>query len=836
MASDRPADGPAPRRLRPRDLAALELLGRPVWAFDLGSRRIVWANGAAVRFWRARDQGALLGPEFGAVLAASHGRMAEVLARRRGAEPVTERCTFYLADGPVTVDGVGSAVVLDDGRPALLVEAAPIDSGAEPALARGAEALRHTCVLIALYDADGGAVMRNPAALAAYPGPNHRFDDRFAEPAIAERAWAALQGGEPFSAEVAVVTAAGLRWHVVDARRTHDPSTGRDLVLVNERDLTELKRVEADLRERGRQLSAAQEVARLGDWRFEPGTGRFACSPQLYRIWGIDPATVTPTLAAVCRLIHRRDRKAAREVLRRAAEDGAAVETEFRIVQPSGAERCVRVQARGERDGRGGVVAVFGICQDVTERKRSEERIRYLAHHDALTGLPNRALFLDRLDQALARAAREDELVAVLQLDLDRFKDVNDTLGHAAGDHLLHVTADRLRRCLRRQDTVARVGGDEFVVLLPGLKRPTDAARAAEQIVRAVGEPVPYDGREIHTAASVGITVYPLDDTQPSQLVRNADIALYRAKAEGRGTYCFFVGGMKAEVERRELLETELRRALAEDEFSLDYQPEVDLAAGQVAGFEALLRWRHPERGPIVPAEFLAVAEESGLMGPIGELVLRRAALQMRGWLDAGLRPGRIAVNLAPAQFRRGDVARTIAALLRETGLAPACFEVEVTEGLFLGRHPETIAEALRRLDRMGVRITLDDFGVGYASLTHLKRFPVRRLKIDRSFVRDITTDPEDATIVRALIGLGHSLGMTVVAEGVETREQLDFLRWHECDYAFGRLFAGPLAGAEVPGFLADAPALVEKLRWTPTAAEATPNRRRRTPRLTRPN
>ena len=443
------------------------------------------------------------------------------------------------------------------------------------------------------------------------------------------------------------------------------------------------------------------------------------------------------------------------------------------------------------------------LVLDLSERKRAEERVRHLAHHDPLTGLPNRALFHDRLRQALAQAGRHGERAALLLLDLDRFKDVNDTLGHDAGDALLREVARRLLGRVREGDTVARLGGDEFALVLSPPASPRAAAELAARVGAALAEPVEHAGIPVHTGVSVGVTLFPDDGEEPERLLKNADVALYRAKAEGRGTCRFFVPDMRLGVERRRALEDELRSALARGELEPFYQPKVRLADDRVVGFEALVRWRHPTRGLVGPDEFLPVAEEAGLGAAVSDLVLRQAVARARAWQEAGLELTCLAVNLAPAQFRRGGLARTVRSVLDEAGLAPGCLMVEVTEGVFLGRDAGRVTEELEALHATGVTVALDDFGTGYASLAHLRRFPIGALKVDRSFVRDLLVDPGDATIVRAVVGLGHSLGMRVVAEGVEDEGQLAWLRLQGCDYAQGTLLGPAMPAEEVPGWLA---------------------------------
>ena len=459
-------------------------------------------------------------------------------------------------------------------------------------------------------------------------------------------------------------------------------------------------------------------------------------------------------------------------------------------------------ELRGKSVRYGGKLARVVAMRDIATRKQTEDHIRRLAHQDSLTELPNRSLFLDRLGLAMAQARRDGRPMAVLQLDLDHFKDINDTLGHPAGDTLLRACARRLQSIVHDTDTVARIGGDEFAIILTGLERPTDAGRVAQRIIARLLEPISCQGHEVHTGTSIGITIFPDDDTDPDQLLRNADIALYRAKANGRNTYSFFVEAMKRQVERRKELEAELRRGIVAHEFSLHYQPQIRLADRKVVGMEALMRWRHPTRGLVLPSEFLAVAEDAGLIVPIGLVTLSQACAQARAWRDAGLDFGRIAVNLAPAQFKARNLAYAIDDALQSAGLESRHLGLEVTESAFLDRSTDQVAQTLSRLHAMNVQISLDDFGTGYASLAHLKRFPIDRLKIDGSLVRDIGIDASNTAIVRTVISLGHSLGLEVVAEGVETEEQCAFLLEHGCDIAQGYLFGRPIAADDAWHYL----------------------------------
>jgi diguanylate cyclase (GGDEF)-like protein/PAS domain S-box-containing protein len=452
-------------------------------------------------------------------------------------------------------------------------------------------------------------------------------------------------------------------------------------------------------------------------------------------------------------------------------------------------------------DKAGRITHYVAVFSDITERKASEARIAFLAQHDSLTGLPNRALLHDRLDQALANAARYGKRIALLFLDLDRFKTINDSLGHMMGDQLLQGVALRLSNCVRETDTVSRQGGDEFLIVLTDVEVPDDAARVAEKILDRLRPPFDIDGQQLGTSFSIGIALYPEDGNTVESLMKNADTAMYHAKENGRNTYRFFDERMNVNALERLHLENGLRRALENEEFSVYYQPQVDLASGRIIGTEALLRWFSGVMGGISPARFIPLAEECGLIVPIGEWVLKTACRQARQWQDEGLPAIPVAVNLSALQFRRADIVATVSRALEESGLEGCWLELELTESLLMQSGPEVEA-TLGRLKALGVRLSIDDFGTGYSSLAYLKRFPVDRLKIDQSFVRDITEDPDDAAIVRAIIQLGRSLRLEVIAEGTETPEQMDFLRYERCTAAQGYLFAPPLPAEAVTELL----------------------------------
>ncbi len=458
--------------------------------------------------------------------------------------------------------------------------------------------------------------------------------------------------------------------------------------------------------------------------------------------------------------------------------------------------RWVRVSKRRTKSGR-----IVSILTDISERKESEATIERLAMEDALTGLPNRTQFHSKLSDAIEQSDRTNRLVGVMLLDLDHFKKVNDTLGHPAGDELLRQVSGRISDCLRSTDTVARLGGDEFAVIVTNAQEPVAITTIAERIVDSIAQTFDLDGQEIHTGTSVGITIYPHDRGQSDQLLRNADMALYRAKEEGRGTYQLYDDQMQEEVQARRSLESDLRRALDRGELRLVYQPQFDCNSGALVGAEALLRWRHPERGDISPVEFIPIAESTRLIIPISEWVLATVCRQNCAWQQSGAVQTCISVNISPLHFKQNNLADRIAAILTEAGLESQWLELEITEGVAMSEGSEA-KRTLNELKALGIKLAIDDFGTGYSSLNRLKQFPVDRLKIDQSFVRDITTDWDDAAINSAVIQIGHSLNIKVIAEGVETKAQFEFLVEQGCNEAQGYLFSPPLDTEDFVAFV----------------------------------
>jgi diguanylate cyclase (GGDEF)-like protein len=425
----------------------------------------------------------------------------------------------------------------------------------------------------------------------------------------------------------------------------------------------------------------------------------------------------------------------------------------------------------------------------------------YLAQHDSLTDLPNRILLNDRLAQSIAFAHRRQRKLALLFLDLDHFKHINDSLGHAIGDRLLSSVAERLRACVRSSDTVSRQGGDEFVILLAQVKNAQDAGTTAEKILLALSKPYRIGEHELHITASVGIVTYPDDGIDAEGLLQNADFAMYQAKDSGRNNLQFFQSDLNVTALERQSIETDLRHAIERGELVLHYQPKVNLTTGAIAGVEALVRWRHPLRGLLHPSQFISVAEEFGLIVPIGQWVLREGCRQAKAWQNSGLTPLRIAINVSAVELRNKKFVEGVRAILKETGLEPRYLELELTE-TFLMQDASPTATVLEALKDMGVQLALDDFGTGYSSLSYMRRFPIDTLKIDQSFVRNLATDADDASVVSAVINMGSSLHMGVVAEGIETREQLAMLREQRCPEGQGYLFSHPLAAEGIAPLL----------------------------------
>jgi diguanylate cyclase (GGDEF)-like protein/PAS domain S-box-containing protein len=478
------------------------------------------------------------------------------------------------------------------------------------------------------------------------------------------------------------------------------------------------------------------------------------------------------------------------------------IDVEQFIVDVTGRRKWLSTTKMPFRNEAGEIIGIVGICRDVTERKRAEDQIYFMAHHDALTGLPNRSVLMDRLTQALLQAERNGHQVTTIFIDLDNFKLVNDSQGHSAGDKLLRVVAERMTKCVRAADTVVRLGGDEFVVLLVDQVNSQQAASVVLDKIRAtLAEPVPIDGQMFRVTCSIGLSVFPEDGADAETLLMNADMAMYQAKEKGRDNFQFYTSEMNTAARERHLLQEGLRSAIARKEFALLYQPQVDLRSGRVLAVEALVRWHHPELGVVLPAKFIPMAEETGLIVPLGEWVLREACRQNKAWQDAGVAPIRVCVNVSARQFREKNWVKRVEYALSESGLDPRYLELELTESLLMQDTTHAVT-TMRALQSIGVQFSIDDFGTGYSSLSALKSFPVARLKIDQAFVRNLPYDENDRSIATAVISLGQKLNMKVIAEGVETDAQLAFLQDHDCDEIQGFHFSRPIEATAIAALL----------------------------------
>jgi diguanylate cyclase (GGDEF)-like protein/PAS domain S-box-containing protein len=509
--------------------------------------------------------------------------------------------------------------------------------------------------------------------------------------------------------------------------------------------------------------------------------------------WSLAEATGRP-LAEVLQILDSTTREAVPTPMETAAGQDRIVHLPSNciLVRRDGFETPIENSVAPIHDREGHTTGAVIIFRDVSAARAMALQMTHSAQHDFLTGLPNRMLLNDRVNQAIALAPRHHKKVAVLFLDLDGFKHINDSLGHPTGDKLLQSIAKRLVDCVRGSDTVSRQGGDEFVVLLSEVAQPEDTAITARRMLQAVAEAHSIDQHDLHVTTSIGVSVYPDDGQDAETLIKNADTAMYQAKENGRQSYQFFKSAMNVRAVERQSIEESLRRALERQEFTLYYQPKINLRTGQIAGAEALLRWKHPTRGPVAPAQFIPVAEDCGLILPIGHWVLREACQQARLWLDAGLPVVTMAVNISAMQLRDESFLEGVFAILKDTRLDPSSLELELTESVLM-KHAESAEYILKTLRASGVKVAVDDFGTGYSSLSYLRKFPIDALKIDQSFVRQISTTPSETTIVTAVISMGRSLKLRVVAEGVETQAELAFLLAHHCDEAQGYYFSRPV-------------------------------------------
>lgn len=569
-----------------------------------------------------------------------------------------------------------------------------------------------------------------------------------------------------------------------------------------------------NLRQSEQRLSVAQKIARLGNWDRDFAKDTVYCSDQMCRLCGLDPGEGRVSHEMFLQYVHPDEKDSVQATVSKALQEKKPYRLEYRIKQADGSSSIILEQSEVAYDGNGTPVSMHGTVQDISEQKQSEEKIRFLAYYDLLTGMPNRQLFSNYVEQALFAATRANAKVALLYIGVDRFKRINDSLGHNAGDQLLQMIATCLADFIRLPDIfgkfilpkeqefiLSRLTGDEFSILLTGLFEEESVSRVALRILEMLQKPFFVSGQEINISCSIGISISPGDAEEVEALLRNAAVAMSYAKHEGGNTFKFFAHTMNDRAAERLNVEIDLKKALDRGELALFYQPQIDLSTGKIAGLEALMRWQHPELGLIMPSKFIPIAEESGLIIPIGAWGLNEACRQACIWQQAGLAPIRIAVNISSNQFRQGGLVPMVKKALLDSGLSPSLLELELTESCIMQDIDATIT-TLVQLKEIGVNLSVDDFGTGYSSMNYLKRFPLDTLKIDRSFVMDITTDPNDAAIINAIIALARSLGLKTIAEGVETQEQLQFMRHHLCDEIQGFFISEPLPAVEVKHFL----------------------------------
>jgi diguanylate cyclase (GGDEF)-like protein/PAS domain S-box-containing protein len=598
----------------------------------------------------------------------------------------------------------------------------------------------------------------------------------------------------------------GIVWALISATVTSRDENGTPLrsigIII---DMTEARRADEEAREYAEALRLGQMVGRIGTVRRDLVKGVIHVEPAMREIMALPQGDgPIPTTEWMERIVAE-DRRRVVEQMRDAYESNAPeISLDYRTRCPrTGRLRYIELRARYQFGPDGKAISSTGVAIDVTERREVEQRLAHAAHHDSLTNLPNRTLFRLRLDEALARARRGIGF-ALLCLDLDRFKEVNDTLGHPIGDRLLVAAADRLKAELRETDTLARLGGDEFAIIQSFLLQPEEAAALARRLIESLSRPFIIDEQHVIVGVSIGIALAPQDSGDSESLLSAADMALYRAKSDGRGMWRYFEQAMNQRMQERRELELDLRRALSDDQLELFYQPIVDVASRRVKSFEALLRWRHPQRGLLSPDLFIPLAEEIGLIAPLGEWVLRQACADAVRWPEEiG-----VAVNFSPVQFQSRSLVKQIASALRKSGLLPRRFEVEITESVLIKDKDATLA-TLGAIKALGVRIAMDDFGTGYSSLSYLQIFPFDKVKIDRSFTCNLDQSRKSNAIVKAVVSLCDGLDMAVLAEGVETEAQLEALRREGCSQAQGFLFSRPVAARELP-------ALLQKLQESP--------------------
>ncbi|MFY9552343.1 MAG: EAL domain-containing protein [Thermoanaerobaculia bacterium] len=805
------------RRLAQKALTESELRFRSL--AESAPDAILAVDAVGTLLFANRAAGALFGYPVAALIGQAVTSLVPDYRPRRPKEPGSPRPRFAAAgrhaDGRTLPLELSFGELVRDGKRLTTVFARDLSeqTRAEGALRDSEERFRHAAMLSSdlIHECDrqnnriewfgdvdrilGYANGEFPRTVEAWQKAIHPEDQARVAAAVATH-W---ETGAPFFEEYRVVRRDGtiLHWH---HSGTLLPGTGgqpsRCIGTVT--DVSGRRQIEEALRLSEQRYRTLFERNLAGVYRSTLEGRILDCNESFARIFGYASREEVLRQAAWDFYEKPEDRRAA---LAKLLERQSLTNYELCLKRKDGSLVWV-LESENLLEGPDGRLSVIeGTTIDITERKRAEEQVKHLAFHDPLTNLPNRLLFNDRLTLAVAQAHRHNHKLAVLFLDLDRFKVINDSLGHSVGDELLRQVAERIQEYVREGDTVARLGGDEFTLLVPGINVEEDAAKIARKVCDAIHTPFWIDGRELFVTTSMGVAVYPSDGHDAETLVRNADSAMYRAKEQGRDNYQLYTPAMNAKAIERLSLESRLRQAVANDELELHFQPFFDLKTAEILGAEALLRWRHPEFGLIPPGEFIPIAELSGLIVPIGEWVLRTACAEARKWHQKGFHELTVSVNLSSRQFQQADLVSQVTSALAETGLEADKLDLEITESNAM-QNAEHSINTLWGLKKQGVRISMDDFGTGYSSLNYLKRFPIDRIKLDQSFVRDLPADKDDAAIAMAVIAMGRSLELVVIAEGVETEEQLAFLQGHNCDQLQGFLLSRPLPPEAFDAFL----------------------------------
>lgn len=561
------------------------------------------------------------------------------------------------------------------------------------------------------------------------------------------------------------------------------------------KDITEQHKLQEQLKQSEMRLKEAQKIAKIGSWELKFPELRLHVSDELYHLLKIVPSKREASFDHFLNIVHPDDRQNVEELYHSSLKNKTPYEAIHRIILNDGHIKYIHSRAKTFYDALGKPLHSIGTLQDITEQKQIEKKVEFLAHHDPLTGLPNRTLVMDRVEQAIAFAKRKQTQIALIFVDMDEFKTINDSLGHSMGDTLLKAVASRLQENLRETDTISRQGGDEFLIVIPDIKNIEDTLITANKLLSSFKQPFYLGEHTLSSSISIGIAMYPNDGDTFEMLLRNADTAMYKAKEAGGNDYCFFDEQMNNEITEHLHILNDLKNAIANNEFLLHYQPQVDVTSHKINGIEALLRWNHPEYGLVAPIKFIPIAESSGLIVSIGEWVIKEACRQAAQWCKQGINVT-VAINISAVQFKRGNLEETIQKALLASGLAPQYLELELTESILI-HDTDKVLKSVQRLKELGIKLSIDDFGTGYSSLSYLKRFAVDKLKIDRSFIKDICKDQEDAIIVKTIIQMAKSLNLKTVAEGVETKEVLEIIKSHGCDEVQGFYFAKPMCAED---------------------------------------